>query len=108
MVILRRHMALIGYLVLAAGVIGAFVFIEVARRERIGQLNKINYNQCVSIENLKRGEREGARESYRNLDRNGKLLGIKITPELRKQALEDRNTKLARFRELPCDRKLLE
>jgi hypothetical protein len=41
-------------------------------------------------------------ERYQNLDRDGRLLGIEITPELREQAARSRNKTLARFAAREC------
>lgn len=104
----KRRWDVIGYLVLALGVLGAFGFQEFARRERVDQLNYINTRQCLEIELLKKVEREEALEDFRNLDRNLRILGIEKTPEIVETAEESRDRTLSRFRVGTCPREKLE
>jgi hypothetical protein len=111
----RKYLPILGYCILAMGIIFALVSerqhtedtfreIERQRMERVQVLNLINTRQCQEIETLKDFRREEANESYDNLDRNARLLGIKLTQEARDQALKNRNNILARFKEGTCPR----
>lgn len=59
-------------------------------------------HNCEAVEKLKAQFRIEANESYANLDRDGKLLGIKITDELRDQARRNRDATLERFKATEC------
>jgi hypothetical protein len=90
--VLRANLPL---LIAAAFTVTAVVF-AVYERGRVTRLN------CQQIEALKAEFREQALERYQNLDRDGRLLGIEITPELREQAARSRNKTLARFAAREC------
>ncbi len=59
---------------------------------------------CHEIESLKTRVRVRVTDDFANLDRNGRLLGITITPELRAQAKTDRDATLERYAAQPCPR----
>jgi len=67
-------------------------------------LSAQSLENCQEIEALKGRVRDRVNEDYRNLDRNGKLLGITITPELRAQAKADRDATLKRYSPQSCPR----
>jgi len=67
-------------------------------------LSAQSLENCQEIEALKGRVRARVNEDYRNLDRNGKLLGITITPELRAQAKADRDATLKRYSPQSCPR----
>lgn len=73
-----------------------------AQIAQTARIEAIAYHECLDIEKLKKIQRDDALKNYRQLDRNGKLLGIKITPELRKAAKEDRDDKLRKFAPKDC------
>jgi hypothetical protein len=64
--------------------------------------DRVTHSNCQQIEALKTEFREQARERFQNLDRDGRLLGIEITPELRAQAARSRDRTLARFAAREC------
>jgi len=68
------------------------------------QAQKLSLENCRDIEDLKGRVRTKVTEDYANLDRNGVLLGITITPALRRQALHDRNETLRKYAPEPCPR----
>lgn len=59
------------------------------------------YN-CQQLNVLKANVRQDAIDNYNHLDRNGKLLGIKITPELRNQARIDKENTLEKYKAVDC------
>lgn len=81
--------------------------IEAARVERIEQLNRINFDFCLKIQKLYKARRDEAIENYRHLDRNGRLLGIRVSPELRRTARQARDETLRRFKKQKCPKVVL-
>lgn len=81
---------------------------ERARKERVAMLNEINKQQCDEIEKLKKDARDLARKNWLQLDENGELLGIEITPALRAKAKEDYLDTLRRHKPGTCPRQILE
>ena len=57
---------------------------------------------CLNIEALKTQVRADARNDFRNLDRNGRLLHIKITKEIRDTARQERDQKLKNYAAGSC------
>ena len=104
----KKHLGIIGYIVLAVGVFLAFASVELARKERVRQLNIIALEQCQKIELLKKQHREEARERFRNLDRNLRILRIPKTPEILREAKLSRDQTLSRFPEQTCPRHVIE
>ena len=70
--------------------------------ERRRDLAAIDHRNCVAIEDLKLAQRQEAILNFKQLDRNGKLLHIKITPEIRRVAKQARDRRLHRFASKPC------
>ena len=68
------------------------------------ETQKLGLQNCNDIEDLKSRVRLRAQEDYANLDRNGDLLGIKITAALRAQALHDKNETLRKYAPEACPR----
>lgn len=68
------------------------------------RLDTISLENCREIEKLKQAQREEALRSFRDLDRNLRLLRIPRTPEVVRAARENRDRKLERFRREPCPR----
>lgn len=60
------------------------------------------HHSCVNIESLKSRVRIRAIEDFKHLDANGKLLGIKITPQLRAEAKKQRDRTLADYAAQSC------
>lgn len=76
-----------------------------ARQAQINaQLRQVAKQDCLEIESLKKIQRDNAIDNYRKLDRNGRLLHITITPELRRTAREERDATLRKFAPEPCPR----
>lgn len=59
---------------------------------------------CLEIEKLKTGFRIQAIANEKNLDRNAKLLGIKVTPALRRQEHIDTEKTLRTYARQTCPR----
>lgn len=59
---------------------------------------------CKEIEGLKQRVRDDAIDRYTKLDQNGKLLGITITPEIRRVARAGLDHTLSQYAEQPCPR----
>lgn len=59
---------------------------------------------CQQIELLKKGERDAAWQSWRDLDKNLRLLGIEKTPEIVDAARKSRDMKLRQYAAIDCDR----
>lgn len=57
---------------------------------------------CLEIEKLKAAQRQKANENYRNLRKNARILGIKVTPELVRASRESRDRELRRFAARSC------
>lgn len=66
------------------------------------RIEEVARDLCETTEKLKAQHRLEALEDYENLDRNGRLLGIEITPELRATARESRDATLRRFAPSDC------
>lgn len=90
-------LALFTALLLAGDGLVAWTFIEQHNDARVRR-----HELCVQVELLKTGFRQDAIDNYKHLDRNGKLLNIKITPQLRKAAKESLNATLKRYAPDPC------
>jgi hypothetical protein len=99
---------LVGYLILVAGILVSLLSIEAARRERVNQINRVNFGVCSELENLKRAERQDALERFAQLDETLKLLGIKKTPMIVDRAEADRDRALERFKEKPCPEEIID
>lgn len=82
-----------------------------ARRDQAHQrdvrIAAVALQDCHEIEALKKAQRDKAIDDYQHLDVNAKLLGIKVTPELRRAAADARDTALRRFAPEACPRKLV-
>lgn len=78
------------------GAAGSLLF----QRAQSGQ--DIRFSFCVQIEALKTAQRTAANENYQKLDQNAKLLGIKVTPELRAAAKHNWVQTLRRFAPHNC------
>lgn len=59
-------------------------------------------HNCRQTELLKDRVRMRARQDFNNLDANAKLLGIKVTPQLRQKAKEARNQTLSDYAPQAC------
>jgi hypothetical protein len=59
-------------------------------------------DNCRRIDNLYDRVRMNAIRNYAELDEQGRLLGIKITPELRQRAREDRDRTVRQYAPLEC------
>lgn len=81
--------------------------IEDNRIERVSQLNRVNFDLCERIRALFAARRQEAIQNYRNLERDARLLGIKVTPELREASRRARDMTLERFRDEKCPREIL-
>ena len=92
-------MMLIGYLILACAVIAAFVSIEVARHERVRQLNAINQQQCSSLRNLYVVIQQTLVESDKRID---ELDYYRAHPQERRRAHAANQAIIERFRLPPC------
>jgi hypothetical protein len=108
MTFLSRNKFVVAYLLLALSVVAAFIFIEVARRERVQQLNVIAKEQCEEIEKLKLQNREEAREDYRRLDETLELLKLERTDQIVRRAKLERDGELARNRAESCPRHVID
>ena len=73
-----------------------------AIRRLAGQLEEGRVENCRTIEALKTEFRSDAKTDFRNLGRTARLLGITVTPELRKAARESRDATLRRFASIDC------
>jgi len=104
----RFSLYTLGYIIMALAVAASFGFQEYARRERVAQLNQINYHQCLEDEKLKRQFREEAREDYTKLDETLAFLRLEKTPAIVRRAKLDRDATLARFPALDCDPRLID
>ena len=75
---------------------------DAVRRELLAELRKADARACGQIEALKEQFREQAIQNYQRLEQNARLLEIRLTPALRREALAARNRTLARFRAGEC------
>lgn len=92
---------------LAAAVVAGLAMIVLAlaftwRAHDQEKLRHLARSNCEQIEELKTEFREEAVEDFKNLERNGRLLGIEITPDLRATALFERDRTLTRFAPAEC------
>ncbi len=90
--------------VILALIVGVWVNQHQGLRAVTNDLSAQSLEYCHEIEALKARVRARVNEDYRNLDRNGKLLDITITPELRAQAKADRDATLKRYAAQSCPR----
>lgn len=65
-------------------------------------LDELARQNCEQVEALKTEFRDQAVESFANLDRNVRLLGIELTPEAREVAKQGRDATLRRFAPTDC------
>jgi hypothetical protein len=109
---------IIGYFILALGLLGA-----IAREEHLSRkaeadivatqvsndarIARQGVRLCKDIERLKFRVRFVAMRSYRQLQANARLLGIPLTRELRERAQSDRDATLRRYRSERCPRPLI-
>lgn len=98
----RANAPLIIASVVAVGAIVLFSFAFAWRASDQARISAIVAHNCADIEALKSQFRRQAIESFAALDRNGRLLGIRITPEVRAAARESRDRTLQRFRSKRC------
>ena len=82
--------------------IALFAWVSIERAQDQRDLDALAARNCMSIEALKTQFREQAIEGYQNLERDARLLGVVLTPELRQAAVESRDKKLARFAAREC------
>ena len=80
----------------------AFAALTIALLIGVYRVETLAVRSCENVEELKTAQREEARESFRNLDRNLKLLGIAKTPEVVRAAEKSRDDKLRRFASHSC------
>lgn len=78
------------------------------RTQRIAQINRVNYESCLRVEELYTARREEAQEEYNNLERNTRLLGVKLTPELKRVAAQGLAATLERFSATQCVERLID
>ena len=97
---LPRGVVVLG--VVTALMVGAVTGGAVHRAKSQAELSEIAMQNCQAIEALKAARRQEAIGNYRRLERDAGLLGITLTPELRKAALEGRNRTLRRFAPSDC------
>jgi hypothetical protein len=71
------------------------------------QIAEQSLANCREIESLKAVHRVTARTTYRNRERNFRLLGLTLSPELERIAVESRDAILERFKAEPCPRKII-
>lgn len=57
---------------------------------------------CKELERIKTAERASLIKNYANLDKNALLLGIRVTPALRKAELKFRDEGLVEFQSHKC------
>lgn len=103
-----RLLPIVGYLILAFAVAGAFAHTENERKHRVAALNFVNTAQCKEIEALKYQFRIDAIEDYNRLEETLRLLKLERTPEIEERARRDKDTVLKRFQQGTCPRKLIE
>lgn len=60
------------------------------------------HHTCVQVEALKERVRQRAIDDFNNLERNAKLLGITLTPQLKAATLESRNRILRDYAPQDC------
>ena len=96
---LRRNAAFGFVLAVCVAVI---VVSTIYRADTQASIEQAVRENCEAIEELKAAEREEAIQSYRNLDRTLRLLGLKRTKEIESVALENRDEALARFAPTDC------
>jgi hypothetical protein len=80
----------------------AIVAVLVLRQEDQSRLSDIAMANCLEIQGLKAEFRAEANESYRNLGRTLRVLGIERTPEIEELARRQRDRKLKRFAPRKC------
>lgn len=83
----------------SVAVVSALNYLGTSDRERISALAE---QTCNQVEHLKAELRDRARDNFRNLERDARLLGIALTPELRATARESRDDTLRRFKPIDC------
>lgn len=71
--------------------------IVAARDETRARFAMSDLSICREVEKLKKKRRDDALDSYRNLDRTLRLLGLQRTREIEQVARENRDTTLSRF-----------
>lgn len=84
------------------GCAAVIVLATVYRAEAQIKLEEFVAENCRAIEALKASEREEALDSYRNLDRTLRILGLERTPEIEAVARENRDATLRRFAAREC------
>lgn len=67
-----------------------------------GDLRAVTRKNCLAIEELKSAQRSDIEERYAQLGESLGIIGVTVTPEIRRVALIHRNAQLARFRPKPC------
>lgn len=95
----RRNIGLVLAAMIMVSVVAAAAVIRSQHQHDIATFAEAN---CLQIEALKTEFREQALESYRNLERDARLLGIPLTRELREAAIASRDRRLERFAAREC------
>lgn len=95
-----RSALIAGVLVVAAAVALAFALAMGANDQR--ELADVTRENCEQIESLKTELRREAIRVFNNFDRNTRILGIEVTPELRAVARQKRDRTLVRFAPIEC------
>lgn len=87
-------MAVMAMVVTAACLVVALIYED---RQNDAVRAEVRISFCEQIEQLKAGFREKAIEDYQNLDRTLRLLKLERTPAIEREAIENRDEKLAQF-----------
>jgi len=98
----RKHLPLLGYLILAGAVAFTFWLYDHDRQQRRKDIAASIAINCNRLNLISDQQAADIYDSWNNLPKNAKLLGIKLTPELRAQVLIDANKSLKNLRFYEC------
>lgn len=98
----RKHLPLLGYIVLALVVALGFYLGERDRQQRRAELTTAFALQCERSNELSSNQAADIYEGWVNLEKNAKLLNIELTPELRQEVLSDSNAHLKKLKYYDC------
>ncbi len=98
----RKHLPLVGYLVLAGAVAFTFWLYDHDRKQRRKEIVASIAVNCTRLNHISDNQAAGIYDSWNNLPRNAKLLGIKLTPQLKAQVRHDDNETLKDLRFYDC------
>lgn len=98
----RKHLPIVGYVLLAFFVGLTFYLQDRDRQQSRTDLRSAFALQCERVNELSNNQAADIYQSWVDLEKNAKLLGIDLTPELRAEVLKNDNAHLVKLRYYDC------